>query len=489
METTSIWQVLKPQPATFRRFRLFFKEPALRPPVLDEMMPDIERLISSVAARYSDNTTPHLQHDELVGDGRLKLAELITKGHIEKQFNRLNFFRLFKSCLTNQARSKVQKYRFTEKRTGVKPPPKHERLYASGKTEDDQHEQHGVLHEDYHKQVEISLDDEELNFQVPDKGYLAETMKDVQEDYEVFLTPLERMVLRQMVDANDAAYCHAYLDATYGRTCEMSLDVNVTDECRAAGLGLSVQVYKEAVLSIRNKVTYRRNMNEEQRSQYNVALAQLKQVFGLQIPPELNDMLIRRLLTLAARDQYTKVNEQVAELLESVGAKVPKVLANKSLQCFGVLFQANQRHCKACGLKESCRAEAENVGLEKIVIHPELLGARQTRIPVLLPTQDITAAVANLLDNPEIAEHLNQALERYPREGKLYYGVKDDNNQPVMLFAVESGQLRFCSPSTHLQTSLKKVGNGWYTQDSMETADILELMDIHVKEALDVKAS
>lgn len=487
METINVWEVLKPSPANFKRFRLFFKEPTLRPPVLEEMMPDIERLISSVATRFTDNTTPHLQHDELVGDGRLKLAELITKGAVDKQFSRSDFFKFFKSCIQNMVRSKVQKYRFTEKRTGVKPPPKHERQYASGKTEDD-HAAHGALHEDYHKQVELSLDDEELGLQVPDAGYRVESVHELLEDYESFLTPIEKMVLRQMLDANDAAYCYAYIEATYGRTKSVSLDLAITDECRAYGLGISIALYKETVLSIRKKVLERKSMNEEQRTRYNVALAQLKQVFGLQIPPELKEMHIRRLLTMAAREQHQKVNPQVAELLESVGAKVPKVMANKNLQCFGVLWQDGHRVCKACGLKESCHAEAANLGLDEIFLSQEVLGSRQMRIASFLPKQEIAPDAANLLDNPEIAEHLTQWLTCYPRDGKIFYGLVE-NGQQTMLFAVESGQLRFCGPSTYLQESLKKSGNGWFAPQGMETQEVLDLMDQHIKESINVTSA
>ena len=97
LETLIDWDSLR---LTDRRFRMMLYEaPNLRPPVLEEMMPDCERLIHSVAQRFSDKTSPHLEFEEMVGEGRLKLAEILDKGHEEKQTSRTNFFKFFKILL------------------------------------------------------------------------------------------------------------------------------------------------------------------------------------------------------------------------------------------------------------------------------------------------------------------------------------------------------------------------------------------------------
>ena len=125
-----------------KRHRLFllFTDPKLRPPVLDEMMPDLQRVIASVAQDYCDTTTPHLHFDELMGEGNLKLAEIITKGILisDKCPTRHSFFAFFKTAVNNHTRSRVQKYRFTEKRTGQKPPPREQRFVPNAAPAEDE---------------------------------------------------------------------------------------------------------------------------------------------------------------------------------------------------------------------------------------------------------------------------------------------------------------------------------------------------------------
>ena len=155
-------------------------------------MPDIDRVIASTAQRYCDSTSPHLQFDELVGEGRLKLSELITNGELDRQKSRFDFFRFFAASVNNQARSRVQKYRFTEKRTGVKPPPRDVRWKGFGTAPKDAGEEHEPV--EYHKNVELSLDDAELNLQVPDATHsCSREERDVMEDYEAQLSEVEKI--------------------------------------------------------------------------------------------------------------------------------------------------------------------------------------------------------------------------------------------------------------------------------------------------------
>jgi hypothetical protein len=480
-----LFQQMRPN---MRRYSLIFKESTLRPPVLDEMMPDIERLIASVAQRYSDQTTPHLHFDEMVGEGRLKLAELLDRGELDRQHNRSDFFKFFKTSINNQARSRVQKYRFTEKRTGVKPPPREQRFLPKPAEQDDDDQPV----QEYHKNVELSIDDPDLNLQVPDEGCSPhETMREVVDDYEVLFTEIEKLVFRQLIQANDLAWCHAMIDAYFHKK-PGKISIKIKHQHLAQGIGLSAELFEEAVLSIRAKINSYRSMSDEQRedkARYNAILAQLKEVFGLQIPPVADEMLIRRLLTLAARDQYMKVNAQVAEMLDEVGAKIPSVHGDM-LSCYGVLFQKNHRICNSCGLRHSCATEAANVGLTKITISPKLLGARQIRVPAVLPTMegDEVTAPGTDSDDGEVVAYLEETFRRTVWKGEIWFSpleteTKDRHfifcigEQPVPL------KLRFCNPSDELKSRLIDGGKGaWFIPDTLNVREIMALIDQHAKD-------
>jgi hypothetical protein len=488
--TPEICQQMRPD---LRRYSLIFHEPTLRPPVLDEMMPDIERLIASVAQRFSDQTTPHLHFDEMVGEGRLKLAELLDKGHLDKQPNRAAFFKFFKASINNQARSRVQKYRFTEKRTGVKPPPREER-FAVHKPEEHDEDDHAHVQEQHQKSVELSLDDPDLNLQVPDEGCSPhETMREVVDDYEVLLTEIEKLVFRQLIQANDLAWCYAMVDSSFHKK-PGKISVKIKHQHLAQGLGMSPELFEEAVLSIRAKINDYRRMSEEQRedkSRYNAVLAQLKEIFGLQIPPSADDMLVRRLLTLAARDQYTKVNEQVGELLEEVGAKIPKSHGD-TLSCYGVLYQKNHRICNACGLRHSCATEASNVGLTKIMVSPKLLGARSIRVPAVLPMMEgeTMTALGDNTDDAEVLSYLEETFRRTVWKGEVWFSpLESEPKDRQFIFCLGEHavplKLRFCNPSDELKKSLVDGGKGgWYAPENNGVREVILLIEQHAKDCI-----
>ena len=499
---TDIWSRLAP-----RRLSLIYDSwpVSARPAVLDEMMPDITRLINSVATRFSDKTCAHLHFDEMVGECRLKLAELISRGELVRQPTRGNFFRFFKTSLQNQARSRVQKYRFTEKRTGIKPPPRESRVYTGSEPEDDAvHHDTVSITPEHHKNVELSLDDPELNLQVSSEQSVGvdnsggHGYSEVMDDYAALLTDVEALVFRQMAAANERAYWYAYVDACYNRTLA-KLQVKVKSAHLAMGIGMSPELFEEAVLSIRQKIQTYRNMTDDERLQEarrSAVLAQLKQVFGLQIPPNTDDMLVRRLLTIAARDQYCKVkdNLQLAEMLELVGAKVPKMQADGNLACYGVLYQKNQRHCNHCGLRESCAVEAANVGLGKIALSPRLLGARQTRVPAVLPVSEEAppALEAGSADAAEIITYLDENFARAVRTNaaEIFFSLSSDNaDKRSFLFCVESIEcqfrLRICNPSENLKMRLESDKRRWYAPVTASVQDVISLIDQHAKESME----
>jgi len=472
---------------------------AEQPVILDDMMPDINRLIHSVSLRYTDKTSAYLAYDEMVGEARLKLAELIDRGELVRQPTRGHFFKFFKAALQNNARSRVQKYRFTEKRTGVKPPPREQRVYAT-KHEDDEHigHDHVVLTPEHHKNIELSLDDEELNLQVSDPLDIGSETNEIIEDWNMLLTAVEQLVFKQMTEPNELAHVYAQLDAYYRKTCSKVV-IRLKDPHLALGLGMTPELFAEAVLNIRQKIQVYRNMTDIERARinrYSATLASLKQLFGLQIPPSTDEMVIRRLLTIAARDQYSKVNQQVAEMLETCGAKVPRLHQNDQLSCYGVLFQKNNRYCNHCGLRESCSIEASNVGLGEIALialSPRLLGARQTRVPAIFPVEsDTRLEIVGTSDEAEIVTYLDETFVRTNRRNEIYYTQKDATRRSF-LFCIEEKteapfRLRFCNPSDDLKQRLRGFKRSWYAPDTATVQDIIALIDQHAKESMEVDA-
>lgn len=459
-------------------------------------MPDLQRVIATVAQRYCDTTTPHLQFDELMSEGNVKLSELITKGMLENEEKcptRLSFFKFFKAAVSNHACSRVQKYRFTEKRTGQKPPPRSQRFIPSAKPDEDDQPQ-----PEYHKNVDLSLDDPDNGLQVPDQAHQGEQddheidwgFSDTAAEYAHLLTRVEKLIFHDMILPSPHARCHAMLDA-WRKSNHDKLSIKIKFAHMAEGMGLAPEVFEEAVLSIRNKIKAYRMLNETEQegaARRNAIVAQLKQVFGLQIPGDIDDMVVRRMLTMAAREQFDKVNGQISEMLTEVGAKVPRSIGGGKLACYGVLYQKNCRQCNTCDLRHSCAVEAANLGLTKMVQSPRLLGARQPRTPAFLPRTDTANHVSNL-DEAEIISHLQETFQQAERNGlTYYYHHVGDEKKRRYIFCVERTsplRLRFCNPSDALKKRLVGKQKTWFPRDEASMTEIVALIEQHGKETFE----
>jgi len=461
---------------------MVYTQASARPPVLDEMMPDITRLIHSVATRYHDATCANLHIDEMEGEARLKLAELIDRGEVERQCTRADFFCFLKASLNNQARSRVQKYRFTEKRTGVKPPPRHQRFNKV--QEHDEEEDEAVITQEHTKNVELSLDDPNINLQVAQPETSDEqSYRDLMDDYETLLTPVEVLVFRQLAEPNALARVYAQVDSNYKKMRD-KISIRIRHEHLAIGLGMALELFEEAVLSIRQKIAAYKAMSDadiEQQQRFNALIAQLKTVFGLQIPQGTDDITVRRMLTMAARDQLAKVNEQVAEMLEQVGAKVPRQHGDK-ISCYGVLYNRNHPCCTRCGLRQSCMVEAVNIGMTMIQPSRKLLGAKQTRMPVALPESFDEEG-----QDTGIVAYLDTTFRRMTTHGQIFYTYqKADTDSQKMLFCVDEStqSVRFCGPTAAMKKKLAQRGRNFYAPEALGPMDVVQLIDEHAKENL-----
>jgi hypothetical protein len=478
-----------------RRFQLIYQPPHLRAPVLEEMKDDLDRLIAKVARQYNDASCPELNYDELEAEGRAKLAYVISeKGNgYTKAGTRVKFFKFFATALNNHVRSLVHKYRFTEKRTGVKPPLKEDRFNPNVAT---------LTGEVRVKTVEVRLDDEEVNLQVADKpcdSAQEHASMELKEDYESCLNEIERVVFRQLVEPNRLSLDYATLDARRGHISGTPLKLKIKSEHLAAGLcgedreEFPVELFDKIVLRIREKITKHRSMTQAEETdkiKWNAALAQLEQVFNLQVPKTTDRVVVSRLLTICARDQFDKVkdNPQVQELLIELGAKVPKTLGGV-MACRGVLFAKNNRICNSCGYRNPCALEAANVGLGKITLSPRLLGAKNTRIPAILPGFDgETEAPAPSGDEMEIVAYLDENFGKTSNKGKSFYVHKErfNNNSAKLLFQVVTDgsdfKLRFCNPSEALKRKLRYESKCYFAPPGLSVSEMIALIDLHAKE-------
>lgn len=495
--TTEMVAVMRPPR---HRYFLIFQDPKFRPPVLDEMMPDLQRVIASVAQTYCDSTSPQLQFDELMGEGNLKLAELITKDKLTTLPTRVQFFKYFKGAVNNHARSRVQKYRFTEKRTGQKPPPREQRFQpvttATGTTSE---EHEPVVMPEYHKNVDLSLDDPDLAIQVPDQHQegnvddrdISWGFGQTSAEYAFLLSPVEKLVFHEMISPSAHARTFAEQDALR-KTNRGKLSIKIKFCHMAEGIGLAPELFEEAVLSIRNKIKEYRMLTESEQQKLareNAIISQLKQVFGLQIPPDIDRMVVSRLLTMAARDQFDKLNPDINEMLTEVGAKVPRSIGGDKLACYGVLYQKNCRQCNTCDLRHSCAVEAANLGLTKMAFSNKLLGVRQQRIPAFLPraSAEISAQISSA-DEAEIISHLDETFKRAERGGQTYYFHLVATGNRRYLFCVERTaplKLRFCNPSASLKKRLVGKQKTWCAREEATLVEIISLIEQHGKETFD----
>lgn len=455
---------------------------------------DVERVIASVAQVYTDQSCPNLHFDEITAECRAKTAKLVNDGWLGRATSRGEFFRVFATSIKNHVRSLVLKYRYTEKRTGVKPPPRRKREDVLNGTAD-QHE--------HRKNVEVSLDDPDSGLQVPDAHHTDEReAAEMVDDFKRLLTPLEQLVFGQLTEPNMLALLHAQADAHSGKG---SLRVKVKTVHLADGIGMTVEQFENTVLTIRDKIKVHRAMNEDQQAveaRFSAAVSTLAQLFNVQVPNSqyVSTTLIRRLFTIAARTEYQKVNTEVATLLTTVGAMVPKFVGSHK-DCFG-WHSRTEQHCHECSVSEACATRAASVGLDSIKPSAKLIGPI-SRIPVVLPrmvestsrfrplaAQKVAAqpkaAPSGVLDF--IREVYEEHVETKNGVSLVYVGIKGETTSNLRrLFCIESADpfsLRFCNPKLTTCLRLNTVGRMHYLPLNLSVEEAIKLVNQHTAEVL-----
>lgn len=460
-------------------------EPALTSLRFEDLLEDAKRLASSIAAQYTDKTCVFLHTDELESEARMALVNVLEKGWLERAKTRNEFFKVLKTAMCNRMRSLVQQHRFTQKRTGIKPPPKHERS----------------INFESCKPNEISLDDPDAHLQVSeeDQGVHEDDFdtKELMREIKARLCTFELMVFQQLVEPNILALMLAQEDSIRKQKPGAFCKITITEQNKIDGLGLTgddvpqpyvtVEAFQKAVLRIQEVTESLREMNPTDQ-RYEMALDALAELFHLQIPKSTPPVVVKRMLTIAARDNWQKVTPEVETLLSDVGAVAPK-FDRDSMRCYGVLYLKGHRLCESCGVKVGCSTQAANIGLGEITIHPKLLGAKLRRTPYLVPVAatEKPLLTSSMRDNDIVSYLSSGKFKRVTHQGDLYFQPKDFPDKQKMLFCLGSSsiplRLRFCNPSQALRKKLLYQNKGYYASELLSAQEVIGLIDEHAKSA------
>lgn len=464
------------------RMFLVFGEPELRPPVYDEMVSDMTNIIHKVVSGYVDQSCVELHFDELVAECWAKTSEMIHKGLMLRCKNRSEYFKQYKTAILNHLRSLVQKHRFTEKRTGIKPPPKDQRNTVSGAPT---------------KPQEVRIDDPDSGFQVSDidSGCNAAAFKELMEEANDKLTDVEQAVLRQLVSPCAAALLHAANEAEIGRKWGEPLRIRIRHEHLAKALRIEMVQFQLCHESIKRRCFFMKSHQEDDPRQ-TAAMATLLQFFGVQIPRTIDEVVRKRTLMIAALHQFDRIkdNEGIKEALRICEIPIPEVRHDR-FSCFGVMFQKHHRICNNCGAKDACELKAANFGLGEITISHKLLGSRHARVAVVQPARSRNdSAVADTEREEEILTFLDENFRPVTHNGNTCYRLKDRAEGTGMQLAFSIGKqisplrLQFINPAEELKASLKRELSGktggraaWYLPDEMPADEAIILIRTHAQ--------
>lgn len=534
-------------------------------------MTDIKHVVTSIAKQYTDQSNSELHEDILISAGMEKLAQLVHKKKLETLKTRKDFFSFFKCSVNNYIKALVHRNIFTVKRSGQKPPPRHDPEYRSYKrdmkrrlrtlseadksaffkfrklsksmTEAERTKEISALAIfsgmdpaatykfmfesriqderpfESHKQVHVSIDDPEhdlhdkIESNADDLSELRET--ELYEDIKSTLNPIQKVVFDQMVRPNEEALFYATLEANRGKKIGSPLTVNVRYQDMAEGLGITMELFNEISDQIRTKIKEYMSDTEKDSVRFNTVVNLLVDYFKFQLPQSIirdqaKRTIVRRALTIAARQNNTKVTDEISKMLCEVGAHPPEQCGNSNatLSCFGVLFHKDDKTCQACGLNKSCMMEVYNHGLSGIKLAPGLFPvSKVTRTasiiphaivakinddsPEAVPVQHSTTLVPSSERDDEILTYVQENFKVVSNDGSFYFRHKDmEKVKFIFWLGSNPGQalkLRFCHPSPKLKPSLTMVKNGAYLPSDVTVQEAIALIDTHAKETFPLK--
>lgn len=450
-------------PERNKLFKIFHR-PHMRPFDWDECKPDLAGVIRKIASQYTDTRRVTMHTEELEAEGWYKIAKLWDKQKFKDIPNRSEFFKLATTCVKNHIIGLVNAQVYTAKRTGVKLSEREEGVSYAVPTVSLDSELEGDTNSSY----AATLADEKAS-DVMDNEILMQ-------DVRALLTPAEKMVLDQLFQPNSETFVYATVSSNLNRKQNSPYHLRIKAEDYANGLGIPVELFSQIHESIKTKV--KRYMADHESDILGAEIRQLEDVFEVKVPPTLPIHIIRRLFTISARDQHTKVTPEVVDLLRKIGAKAPTPIAPGTLSCFGILYQEGNRICSACGLRASCAVEARNVGLGEITLSPKLLGQKLTRIPAMIAGKRHAEPAFSSPEDEEVWNYLLEILERDDDDVLTALSLKETG---VNVFQVETPfRVRVIRPDSTLYPLLEKVGKVYYLPDGLNADETIRIIDLHL---------
>lgn len=217
---------------------------------LEDVMPDIHRLMKSLASHCVDTSNVNLHFDELLCELNVKLASVLQNRTVCFD-SREKFFSFLKVSFRRHLNSTVQKYALTFKRTGAKPK-------ETDTADHDQpcHVPNRCNDTDDYGAPTVAMDDDELGAQhwlgENDNRFDELSLSDeIRHFVSAHLTDDEKLVFFQEAEPNDAAMRLAYGMAQDSRKTRK---FRVLDKHKAEGIGMSIHAYKRHLDNIRSKM-------------------------------------------------------------------------------------------------------------------------------------------------------------------------------------------------------------------------------------------
>lgn len=236
----------------------------------EDVMPDVVRLMKSVASSCTDLKNVSLHFDELLGELHLKLAQILGNKTVTWE-SRQQFFGFLKVSFQRHLKSTVQKHALTYKRTGVKPrkmgeEPESDVELGRGRPENNCGQDHCT---------QVAMDDAENGAQFwigeDDKGFDDLELSDEIKNFIPCLTEEEKKVFFQEAEPNDKAMRLAMETSPNGRK---SRKFRVLDRHKAEGIDMPVYVYKRNLERIHEKMLASwKFSSDRQREHYAAKLA------------------------------------------------------------------------------------------------------------------------------------------------------------------------------------------------------------------------
>jgi hypothetical protein len=223
------------------------------------MTNDMGNIIHKVIAPYVSQHKVELHFEELAAECWAKTVKMNDEGLIDRSRTRSEYFAQYKTAIVNFVCSLVQKYVFTEKRTGVKPPPK------------DKRHEYNCSHA---RQVEVRIDDPDANVQVSEieSGDDSSEYRNLLEEIAVRLSYIEQGVLNQLLSPNEEALFYARQEAELGRELDEPLRIRIRQEHLAKGIGLTVEQFHAIHIAIKQKCLFMKSQQEDDEPRYTAAM-------------------------------------------------------------------------------------------------------------------------------------------------------------------------------------------------------------------------